>query len=275
MIRFHTMFAVILCTGAAFAFWPFSSGEAKPKPPRLHELLATANDLIEEAEDYTMEGNADEALSTYRKALEELARIAEENPERAETQEFAPLRHKIAAVSAAIDNIRFDQVNKNSRPVVLTDTSALEEKYAKKHNLASLRRQTNQEAKTPAAQAGVQVEEASKEPPPPTVGAAREALAAGNAEEAVRIADAVLAAKPGNLNAFVAKAAAQSAAGQADEAKKTLIHAYKANPKSPVPFYNLARVELAGGDKTAAKRFYLAALQLGGKKDPALEEALK
>ncbi len=118
------------------AFWPFSSSDsAKKKPPRLHVLLAKANELIEEGEDKALQGDAEGALKAYREALEELDRVQRENPERAEKQEFAPLRNKIAAVSAQIDNIRFQQVNRNSHPVVLTDTCELQKKYNDKHGI--------------------------------------------------------------------------------------------------------------------------------------------
>lgn len=55
--------------------------------------------------------------------------VAAKNPDRAEKPEFAPLRNKIAATSAAIDSIRFAQVNQNIRAVAVTDTTELQRKY--------------------------------------------------------------------------------------------------------------------------------------------------
>jgi hypothetical protein len=111
-------------------YWPFGDDEDSPdKPPRLHRLLENANDLIEQAEDASLEGDAEKALELYNSALTNLTDIAEKNPDRAERPEFAPLRNKIAATSAAIDSIRFAQVNQNIRAVAVTDTTELQMKY--------------------------------------------------------------------------------------------------------------------------------------------------
>ena len=46
-------------------YWPFESSEDNTnKPPRLHRLLEKANDFIELAEDESMNGDADKALTT-------------------------------------------------------------------------------------------------------------------------------------------------------------------------------------------------------------------
>ena len=124
--------AVLLCAATAQAawYWPFGSDEDSPdRPPRLHRLLENANDLIEQAEDASLDGDADKALELYNAALTNLVDIANQNPERAEKPEFAPLRNKIAATSAAIDSIRFAQVNQNIRAVAVTDTTELQKKY--------------------------------------------------------------------------------------------------------------------------------------------------
>ena len=124
--------AVLLCAATAQAawYWPFGNDEDSPdRPPRLHRLLENANDLIEQAEDASLDGDAEKALELYNSALTNLVDIANQNPERAETPEFAPLRNKIAATSAAIDSIRFAQVNQNIRAVAVTDTTELQKKY--------------------------------------------------------------------------------------------------------------------------------------------------
>jgi len=124
--------AVLLSAATAHAawYWPFGSDEDSPdRPPRLHRLLENANDLIEQAEDASLDGDAEKALELYNAALTNLVDIADQNPERAEKPEFAPLRNKIAATSAAIDSIRFAQVNQNIRAVAVTDTTELQKKY--------------------------------------------------------------------------------------------------------------------------------------------------
>ena len=117
-------------------YWPFGSDEDDPsKPVRLHRLLEEANNYIEIAEDEALKGNGDGALENYRMALSELDRVERENPDRAETAEFSPLRNKRAACVAAMDAIRFAQVNDNERAVSVTDTRELQKKWNKKHGI--------------------------------------------------------------------------------------------------------------------------------------------
>lgn len=126
--------ATLLVQGAWY--WPFGSKEDDPsKPLRLHRLLEEANNYIEIAEDEAMKGNGEKAVENYRLALGELDRVERENPERAETAEFSPLRNKRAACVAAMDAIRFAQVDENERAVSVTDTRELQKKWNKKHGI--------------------------------------------------------------------------------------------------------------------------------------------
>lgn len=126
----------LTCSAQAAWYWPFDfDPDSTNKPPRLHRLLEKANEYIELAEDEALEGNGDKAIANYRLALGELDRVEEENPDRAESQEFAPLRNKRASCTAAIDAIRFAQVNENERAVSVTNTRELEKKWRKKHNM--------------------------------------------------------------------------------------------------------------------------------------------
>ena len=171
--------AVLLCAATAQAawYWPFGSDEDSPdRPPRLHRLLENANDLIEQAEDASLDGDAEKALELYNSALTNLADIANQNPDRAETPEFAPLRNKIAATSAAIDSIRFAQVNQNIRAVAVTDTTELQKKYdaeqAKKKGLDKvLEKKEEPEKKKDNAPTKEPVADPVKKPaaPPPAV----------------------------------------------------------------------------------------------------------
>lgn len=133
-----------LCAGAAFLpdraaaawYWPFGYDEdGTNQPPRLHRLLEKANDYIELAEDESLNGNGDKAIENYKLALAELDRVEEENPDRAETTEFAPLRNRRAACTAAIDTIRFAQINENERAVAVSNTTELQKKWNKKHGI--------------------------------------------------------------------------------------------------------------------------------------------
>ena len=136
----RVLFLVVPLCAAMFAhgswYWPFGSKEDDPSEPlRLHRLLEEANNYIEIAEDEAMKGDGEKALENYRLALGELDRVERENPERAETAEFSPLRNKRAACVAAMDAIRFAQVNDNERAVSVTDTRALQKKWNKKHGI--------------------------------------------------------------------------------------------------------------------------------------------
>ena len=136
----RTLLLVIAVCVTLFAhgawYWPFGSKEDDPsKPLRLHRLLEEANNYIEIAEDEALKGNGDGALENYRLALSELDRVERENPDRAETAEFSPLRNKRAACVAAMDAIRFAQVNDNERAVSVTDTRELQKKWNKKHGI--------------------------------------------------------------------------------------------------------------------------------------------
>ncbi len=127
--------AFALCAQGAW-YWPFGTDEDSTNaPPRLHRLLEPANDYIELAQDASLDGDTAKALENYRLALEELDRVESEHPDRAASAEFAPLRLRRAACTAAIDAIRFAQVNENVRPVSVTDTTELQKRWNKAHGV--------------------------------------------------------------------------------------------------------------------------------------------
>ena len=117
----------VLAASSAQAFLGFG-GSSTNKPPKLHVLMQPANDYIEEAQVCELNGDGDKAIEFYKKALEE-------NPERAETAEFAPLRNKAAVCTIQIDAIKLEQVNANERRVAVTDTTELQKKYDAKHGI--------------------------------------------------------------------------------------------------------------------------------------------
>ena len=127
--------AFALCAQGAW-YWPFGTDEDSTNaPPRLHRLLEPANDYIELAQDASLNGDAEKAIENYRLALGELDRVEAEHPDRAESSEFAPLRLRRAACTAAIDAIRFAKVNENVRPVSVTDTTELQKRWNKENGL--------------------------------------------------------------------------------------------------------------------------------------------
>ena len=161
--KLFILFAVActLCARGAW-YWPFGSDEDSTNaPPRLHRLLEPANDYIELAQDASLNGDSEKAIENYRLALGELDRVEAEHPDRAESSEFAPLRLRRATCMAAIDAIRFAQVNENVRPVSVTDTTELQKRWEKLHGFAD----EEDEEKTPAQASS---KEETKQAPPTT-----------------------------------------------------------------------------------------------------------
>lgn len=305
--------AVLLCAATAHAawYWPFGSDEDSPdRPPRLHRLLENANDLIEQAEDASLDGDAEKALELYNSALTNLVDIANQNPERAEKPEFAPLRNKIAATSAAIDSIRFAQVNQNIRAVAVTDTTELQKKYdaeqAKKKGLdkALEKREESEEKKKDETPAKETVEESVKKPaaatepvavpkpaPAPVTEPAPASIAAF--DEKIQLAIKELKAKDyaaadllleelekerkGELNVLILRAAAQNGMKYHLAARRTLEKAMRAHPKSYLPYYNLAYLMFKLEDEgvESARQYYELGRALGGPVDERIESRLK
>ena len=272
-------------------YWPFDfDPDSTNKPPRLHRLLEKANEYIELAEDEALDGNGDRAIENYRLALKELDRVEAENPDRAESPEFAPLRNKRATCSAAIDSIRFAQVNENRRAVAVSNTSDLERKWRIKHGLQTLADEVfakREAAKTnAAAQASSPVPAAATNAPaakaPPAAASydarLKEALAevrGGDYATADRLLDGLEKERPDDLNLLLIRSAAQAGAGSLFAARRTLERAVKAHPKSYLPCYNLANLVLRlNEDLAVARDYYEQGRTLGGPRNEALERRL-
>ena len=279
-------------SASAAWYWPFDlDPDSTNKPPRLHRLLEKANEYIELAEDETLDGNGDKAIANYRLALAELDRVEAENPDRAESPEFAPLRNKRATCAAAIDAIRFAQVNENERAVAVSSTADLERKWRFKHGLQTLADEMR--AREEAAKTNGTVRAAATTAPPAAATAAtnaapagvsfearrREALAAvrrGDYAAAERLLDGLAAERPDDLGLLLLRAAAQAGTGRLFAARRTLERAEKAHPASYLPCYNLAQLALRiDDDRAAARRHYERGRAQGGPRNEALERKLE
>lgn len=300
------LFCVALgCIFSAQAAWriplPFGlDPDSTNKPPRLHRLLEKANDYIELAEDEALAGEGDKAIENYRLALAELDRVEEENPERAESPEFAPLRNKRATCTAAIDAIRFAQINDNVRAVTLTNTKELERKWRRKHKLETpedLEEARKEEARRKAQKAEKEMaekktaENKTSEKKTAEKETAASAADAPFAERSAAVlahlrkqeyadADRLLATlekdRPDELGVMLLRAASQMGQDQNHAARRTLEKAMKAHPQSYLPCYNLATVALRLGEPPLEARFhYEKGRALGGPRNEALEEMLK
>lgn len=243
----------ILCIIAALAATPslafLGFGSSTNKPPKLHVLMQTANDYIEEAQVCELNGDGDKAIDYYKKAMAELDKIVEENPERAETAEFAPLRNKAAVCAIQIDAIKLEQVNANERRVAVTDTTELQKKYDEKHGIKRLKSEkerAEEEAKKKAD------EEAAKKK------SDEEAAKKKSAEEAEKKAAESAAKKKvertqtATVESHLEDAKDAIAAGKYDDATKALVAAMKIDPENWDARYLMAYVHVVREDYEAA-----------------------
>lgn len=299
LCTFRVCLLAVACLAAGLAraawYWPFDfDPDSTNKPPRLHRLLEKANDYIELAEDDALAGKGDRAIENYRLALAELDRVEEENPERAESPEFAPLRNKRATCSAAIDAIRFAQIAENARPVALTDTRELERKWRRKHGLQTpedLEADRRDEARRKEEKARRDEEKQAedgkdkngaadgKKPSAAAVpfetrrAAALERLRAGDYAAADALLEELSGERPDDLTTLLLRAAAQAGLGRDHAARRTLEKTVQKHPESYLPLYNLANLSLKLGEPVSVARdYYEKGRAAGGPRDEAMEK---
>ena len=240
----------ILCIVAAlsatqsFAFLGF--GSSTNKPPKLHVLMQPANDLIEEAQVCELNGDGDKAIEYYKKALEALSKIVEENPERAETAEFAPLRNKAAVCTIQIDAIKLEQVNANERRVAVTDTTELQKKYDEKHGIKRPKSAKDRAAEADKEKEQAKDKEAPKDKEEPKEGKPPEA------KPAEKPAAVKPPAPPATIETHLEDAKDAIASGKYDDASKSLVAAMKIDPDNWDARYLMAYVHVAREDYEAA-----------------------
>lgn len=266
-------------------YWPFGSDDDS-KPLRISELMEPASVLIDKASDFAEDGKIDEAVAEYRKALDELNRIEIENPERAETPEFATLRNKRAYVNSAIDSLLLVQARNNAKSVAITDTTELEKLYER--HLAA-RSQARSGRNMPELDDGTRIVDAGAAGIPMGSEAARQRLsdrkarlqtamekvAAGDEKTALAVIGGLLAERPNDAAALNLKARIEMNSGNLAAAESTLDQCIRSNPRSYYGFYNMARVLLRSrpGEegRKSAKKYYKRGREIGGPKDDELE----
>ena len=292
----YLVFAFVLtiaCGVRASWYWPFGSDDDVDgkKPPRLSELMEPASLMIDEASDLAGDGKIDEAVEKYRKALTELDRIEEENPDRVKAPEFATLRNKRAYVNAAIDSMLLSQIRENAKSVAVSDTTELEQKLAEERGLKKV-------AKVAKVEKGEKVEgswsSASSQPsqlsqPPKPSQPSQPAkprtkrqqamvdIANGDFAAAEILIKEMLAAKPNGASALNLKATMESRQGKFKEAERTLDQAIRSNPRNYYAYYNMAilMLQVNPDNKSAARRYYETGRTYGGPKDEKLEALVK
>ena len=307
---FLLTFACVLSVNASW-YWPFG-GEKQPKPPRISELMEPASLIIDEAAEFAESGKVVEAVDAYKRALTELDRVEAENPERAQSPEFATLRNKRAYVNTAIDSLLHKQAQENAKAVAVTDTTELEKKYAKLLEERKAAKAPVKDVKEEAAKAEVaEVAEAIEKKPEETAKAEQTPVAPAKGAHADQIAALLkadpksrkarlmralddfrakdysaakltirelLAEKPNDASALNLRAAIESEEGDDRAAEKTLDQAITSNPRSHYAYYNMAKLFLrtrGAEGKDSARRYYQTGRGFGGPVNAELEEALK
>ena len=297
-------FGVLICAFAlamsacASWYWPFGSDEDEPDKVRLSTLMEPATELIDEASDLAADGKVQESVEKYRKALEELDRIEMENPERAQTQEFATIRNKRAYVNAAIDAMLLSQVRSNAKVVAVTDTTELEKKLAAERNPKKDEAKKGEEKKVERVEKVAKVERVEKvdeavkaevketvrevaavKDERPAAGKDRIAydIAHGDFKDAESVIAAMLREKPKDPKALNLRAALESSRGNLKEAEAALDQAIMSNPRDHYAYYNMALLVLRADPsrQAVARRYYETGRAVGGPEDPELEELLK
>ena len=224
-------------------FWPFSSDDEAP--PRVSELLEPASIMIDEAYDLAADGKTSEAVEKFRSALRELDRVEMENPDRVQEPEFNTLKNKRATVTAAIDSLLLNEVQTNAKPIAVTDTTELQQKYDQR--LGSSLAAENQVA------GDANSEKASR----PTVDGVVAYLRKRDYASADRAVRELLVAKPNDAVALNLRAAVEIAMNRTKNAETILDQAIMHNPRSYYAYYNMARLKLRTKvNEEAARRYY-------------------
>lgn len=292
MSRKWTLFlSVFACFGAVNAgWWPFGSDDDSDGP-RLSELMEPASELIDDAAALASDGKIQESVAKYREALDELAKVELDNPDRAATTEFASLRNKRAYVNAAIDSLLLAEARANAKAVAITDTTELEKKFLRKRGL--LPPEEKPVAKAPESKPVATMPEAK---PVKKVDASKIAAAlkkdpknrklrlaligehikAGAIDQAKDQIDVLLKANMTDSSALNLKAVCEAAQGDFKSAEKTLDFAIQSNPRDYNGYYNMANLKLQGSDnKNVARYYYETGRSVGGPKDAEMEAAVE
>lgn len=215
----------LLVGSVAMPTWCKPKVKAKRDQVKVTEMLAEVNDLMSQASASYIDGKANEAIETYRLALSELARLELENPARADTAAFAPVRFRRALCETEIDRIQLEEVNATARTVTVSDTAELEAKRA-------ARKKEAQEANLPDAVVALETKKGGTQAG--GEGAAEGTLAADKMAEELEWAKDML-----SIDSL-------------DEARKTLISVLRHAPDNLDGRLLLAQVQLQQNQATDA-----------------------
>lgn len=314
MNRICILAAVVLMTLLTEAswYWPFGSSDEEAQevkdPPRLSELMEPATTHIENAFDFAAEGKTKEAIEEYRKALIELDKIEEAEPERSQTPEFASLRTKRAYVTQAIESLLLNEVQQNAKAVAVTDTAELEKKFREEmgekrkakekskgeenevreaQEAREVKNKPKTKTKKPAKLEKPKVKakgekkktekpKAKSEPKTPA-GKVMTLIQARRFDDADKEIEKMLSVKPHSEVALNLRAKNEIERGDLKAAENALDQAIQSNPQSHYAYYNMVQLVLKQNpeNKSRARRYYETGRAVGGPKDENLEKLFR
>ena len=132
VISFLVLIISVLCL-----FAPLEVSAKERKKVKVSVLLKETNEIMDEAQNTYIDGDATKAIELYRKALVELIKIESQYPDRVTSADFAPLRFRRALCETEVDRIMLEEVNASSRSVAVTDTRELEQKRRERREVAA------------------------------------------------------------------------------------------------------------------------------------------
>ena len=276
-----TLGLALAVPAAASWYWPF--GDDEDAPPRLSELMENATELIDEAAELADRGEITEAVAKYREALDELANVEANNPERAATDEFISLRNKRAYVNAAIDSLLLYEARANAKAVAITDTTELEKKFLERKGFkvgveSGSGTKVDKKAKPKKSMEERIVAALKKDPGNRKLRLALigERIKTEKYDAALDSIAAMLDENMSDASVLNLKAMCEASKGDMKAAEKTLDTAIQSNPRDYNGYYNMANLKLqCAGNKDIARRYYETGRALGGPQDKELEAAFE
>ena len=132
VISFLVLIIPVLCL-----FAPLEASAKDRKKVKVSVLLKETNEIMDEAQNTYVDGDATKAIELYRKALVELIKIEGQYPDRVTSADFAPLRFRRALCETEVDRIMLEEVNASARSIAVTDTRELEQKRRERREEAA------------------------------------------------------------------------------------------------------------------------------------------
>jgi len=256
--------SLCLCMTATLQGASKTSSEAAPEKPNVQELIKPANELMAQAQELYVEGEAKKAVETYRKAHDAFTKIEGDHPQWVKSSDFGPIRFRKAICETEIDRILLEEAQATSRTIAVTDTRELEKKL-RERKLSATTNRADQTVQLVAKQGEVTDDAAA---------AADAAEATRNKQreaEETKLASAStnqITAKPLVINDELKWAKDMLQIDRYDDAEKSILSVLKQNPDHAEARYLMALLRMRQGRYVDAQ-VVLDDLQADNPKDEA------